>query len=154
MQLIGWRILQQVAHTGNSTVLYRSRILQAKYDMHKIDIQHRFDSIEDYMLNKAFNVPLDVNPTSNKLRARNIHFPDVKHKLLQNDFPYYVEPHISHQVLWATKQLSRQEIDQVLESIMIYQTKRYLFFVNPLNLRSIPGLFHAHVFSMSLLHTI
>eukprot|EP01026_Neomeris_dumetosa_P048286 TRINITY_DN4175_c0_g1_i6.p2 TRINITY_DN4175_c0_g1~~TRINITY_DN4175_c0_g1_i6.p2 ORF type:complete len:109 (-),score=2.52 TRINITY_DN4175_c0_g1_i6:284-610(-) len=62
-----------------------------------------------------------------------------------NDFPYYLEDGIEHHVLWCTEPLQHEEILQVIQQYREgYETT---YFVNPPQLQSIKGVWHAHVLS-------
>lgn len=62
--------------------------------------------------------------------------------LTSNKFPYYVKAH--HSVLWSIKDLDDEEIKTKLDKVL--KDRKYIFFRNPEYLRSIPDLFHVHVF--------
>lgn len=67
--------------------------------------------------------------------------------LNMNTFPYYVEEGISHKLLWSIKDLSDKDIKKYLTEKLI--GLKYVYFRNPEYLRSIPDIFHIHVFVLN-----
>jgi hypothetical protein len=65
-----------------------------------------------------------------------------------NDFPYHVEPGIFHDVLWSNHPLDSDTVQELVNVKMnqLCRTK-FIYFENPDQLKTVPGLFHVHVFS-------
>lgn len=63
-------------------------------------------------------------------------------KWTRNDFPYDVE-NTRHYLVWSTAPLEMQQIDEITRKRV--NGREYLRFVNPVNLRSVKDLWHAHV---------
>lgn len=68
----------------------------------------------------------------------------IKNVLSMNTFPYYVQEGISHKLLWSIKDLNDKEIREYLGKELF--GLEYVYFRNPEHLRSIPDIFHIHVF--------
>jgi hypothetical protein len=67
--------------------------------------------------------------------------------LLSNEYPYWVEPFVCHEVLWAMWDLSNDCVKAFLEPIMRQRNREFVFFANVPGIKSIPNLFHVQTFS-------
>ncbi|KAF9573473.1 hypothetical protein EC968_008449 [Mortierella alpina] len=66
--------------------------------------------------------------------------------LKKNEFPYSVKPGIEHWLIWSRHPLTDEVwIRRYLEERL--PGRDYLFFINPLELRSVPSIFHVQVFT-------
>lgn len=66
-----------------------------------------------------------------------------KYILLENMFPYDVEPPIQHKCLWYEDNLSREEVQAIIDQ---QNMECITFFENPDNLKSIKDVKHYHIF--------
>lgn len=64
-----------------------------------------------------------------------------------NPAPYYLESSISHHIIWATYELTENEVLDILEKERISRGFQALFFRNPGQYQSVKNVFHVHVFS-------
>lgn len=65
---------------------------------------------------------------------------------MENDFPYNVETGIQHFLLWSNQGLDVSEIEEYIKHHpATHGSLETLWFVNPVELRSIPDMWHAHV---------
>lgn len=58
----------------------------------------------------------------------------------ENDFPYYFEDGIEHHLLWATYELTQNEINDFVKQNREPSSYEYIVFVNPTILKSIPSV--------------
>lgn len=66
-----------------------------------------------------------------------------KYIIMENMFPYDVEPPIQHKCIWYKGQMGKNEIEKILDGEgMTYIT----YFENPYNLKSIKEVGHYHLF--------
>ncbi|KAI3658939.1 hypothetical protein MP638_006315 [Amoeboaphelidium occidentale] len=63
--------------------------------------------------------------------------------LRQNDFPYNLEEGILHYVLWANKELSKDQIERYLK--FSFPKSQILWFRNPPTHQTVLSLWHIHV---------
>lgn len=77
------------------------------------------------------------------------------YRLRRNDFPYYTVPSVEHYLLWALRPLTEEEIETALDREFgkmpvgdrsFYNQMDKVWFVNPVNRKSIPGVWHCHIF--------
>ncbi|XXQ31994.1 Protein of unknown function (DUF3605) [Plasmodiophora brassicae] len=113
-------------------------------------VRQRFKSPNDYLFNRVFDQPTQVDPDSGLLTAGPPAATSLR--LRDNDFPYDVTPDIRHCVLWAGS-------TDALQGAIANETslRRYLpvalagadllWFVNPPHLQSVKGIPHAHIFA-------
>ena len=64
--------------------------------------------------------------------------------LKRNDFPYLVQAPIAHFVIFSTYGLNQKEVEDEVEEK--YPNMDYVWWQNPVNKRSIPEIWHVHVF--------
>ena len=107
-------------------VLVRHPIVQSNYELHKQQ-----------------NRPLDKYITEKYLRNK------LNWLITDNKFPYYLDGSIKHKVLWIKPHLSMNE--QIIHKIINRYAKahgynKYIYYENPVEARSIPGIRHYHIF--------
>ena len=101
-----------------------------------------FNSSRDMILVKYFNYKPIV--------AKNDKIVSIYDKkcidkvLCCNTFPYNVDEGISHKLLWSSKDLTDKDIVKFLNKNLF--GLEYVYFRNPEYLRSIPDIFHIHIF--------
>ena len=110
--------LLQSAKNGNFH-LKRTIAIQREYELHK----QRNVNMHDYIMKTYLQ--------------------DQNYNLVLNRFPYDVEENISHYVLWMKNGIFL-DIDEYLKSRFF--PKRFVFWTNPPELKSIPSIIHHHVF--------
>lgn len=62
----------------------------------------------------------------------------------ENDFPYNLDEGIKHYLLWSNQDLSPLDIEECIKEHTAGAIET-LWFINPVQLKSIPELWHAHV---------
>ncbi|KAL4450534.1 hypothetical protein ABPG77_000890 [Micractinium sp. CCAP 211/92] len=62
----------------------------------------------------------------------------------ENDFPYYLEPGITHMNLWANRPLAPAEVEAAVTE-RVPPASQHTWFVNTPTLQSVPAIWHAHV---------
>lgn len=62
---------------------------------------------------------------------------------MENDYPYNVNA--KHYVLWLQYYFENEKINQIIKHELY--NKSYIYYENPINIRSIPEIIHYHVFS-------
>ena len=74
--------------------------------------------------------------------------PDLKWKIIPNEYPYYLGEYIDHLLLWIhpNYQFTLTEIDNIITSKLI-NTKyvKWIYFKNKQNIRSVDGIEHYHI---------
>lgn len=98
------------------------------------DTLAKYGTIEQYLLSTKLHFKPITDPTR----------PPVI--ILPNDFPYSVEEGISHILLWSQIPLSRDYIEDILESNYGHEQYEWVYFVNPPEIQSVRKLPHVHVF--------
>lgn len=100
------------------------------------DTLEKYGTIENYLL----STKLFFDQVENDSKGR----PPVI--ILPNDFPYSVAPGIHHILLWSQTPLTRDYIEEILESNYGHQMYEWVYFVNPPEIQSVRKLPHVHVF--------
>lgn len=158
-KLIDWNELRQIIASNELSLLTRSPTQLHDYQVWKQETLKLYGSIEQYMLQVRLQWSRPLISTSPKSTA----FTGPSDwKCLINDFPYGLEPGISHLVVWSKiklpinrrdpEELSSEAIDIVESFIERFFIKQgqvekddLLYFVNPPSLKSIGNLEHFHV---------
>ncbi|KAI8883550.1 hypothetical protein K501DRAFT_333247 [Backusella circina FSU 941] len=92
---------------------------------------------------------------TNYLKKEKVIFPpdtDVDEKgrpitlILPNDFPYSVDPGITHVLIWSKVPLLKQHVESLLDERYGSSIYEWSYFVNPPEVQSIPSMPHVHVF--------
>lgn len=73
----------------------------------------------------------------------------LNHKVLaMNDFPYYIESGIEHWCVWklGDEDVSQIDVDWAKEELSKRGNfKQMMYWINPVHLKSLPGIHHAHI---------
>ncbi|KAG0180777.1 hypothetical protein DFQ28_002622 [Apophysomyces sp. BC1034] len=92
----------------------------------------QYGSIETYLLKEKLHFPKE-------------HTPQPPVILLPNDFPYAVEPGISHLLMWSQTALHKDYVEEILLS-RYGKDYEWVFWVNPVEIQSVRRLPHVHIF--------
>lgn len=155
-KLISWDELGTIIASNDLSLLTRSPSQLHDYEDWKRETLARYGSIERYMLQVRLQWTEPITPVSQ------VPFEHPKDwKCLPNDFPYGLDPSITHLVIWLKPklpvsmetdnggQLSREAIQMVEKFLgcVFWQVEKddLLYFMNPKGLKSIGNLEHFHV---------
>ena len=128
--------------------LTRSLAQQHEYEVFRYHVKEQYASMVDYLLISKFDFEA-IPAEAGKSKAHPCLQDSVDSKiiLIENDFPYFVEDHIVHYVLWKLKEpITPQEIEDAraeLQSEKIGAVE-LLQWTNPPNIKSVPEIDHVH----------
>lgn len=134
----------EIVRRGALRELRREPKEQEKYNRLVEDVLARYETIEDYILWKVFDLTTS-RPRGESGKLACVLPPDLGRitKWRENEFPYWVEENVRHHILWSTEPIADEEIVEMCDDFL--KTKEYVYFVNPPNLRSVSRIWHAHV---------
>ena len=156
----GWdELVDIVLHQKDLAKLSRSEEQQYNYELYKQNILLQWDTMTDYVLYTKFpNVFTKVDGTlidSPPQRRWKVHPPieSISTKqmaLVKNDFPYYMDDNIEHWILWKLggEAINDVDIENAKQDLCTYHNLRendFIHWVNPVHLKSIPNIEHAHI---------
>lgn len=138
--------------------LSRSEEQQYSYELYKQKLLVEWNTMADYVLFTKFpNVFTKVKDSSNdssQPRRWKVDPPvesitTTHMALVKNDFPYYMEDDIEHWVLWKLggDSISDLDFENAKEDLCRNHNmhgKDIIHWVNPIDLKSIPNIEHAH----------
>ncbi|KAJ1929994.1 hypothetical protein IWQ60_000723 [Tieghemiomyces parasiticus] len=160
--LKSWPELKAIVESGRLELLRRTPANQAYYEKRRKEINQTYGNMTRYIVEKLLGWSIaEQEPSSLEDRlaeARSSTIRDMPDsplpadsfdpslaRLLPNDFPYAIEPTVSHYVLWYKNPLQRSpEVDQYLERA--FPDHDLLFFINPPHLQSVRTISHGHLF--------
>ena len=137
-----WIMLKIAIAFDKMHLVKRKNRTMKKYQMLKPEIK-KYKTTRDYILHHYMNYGIEdcegklcaVKQEGSKIISYN-----------ENMFPYNLNKNIDHYVLWTTDDMD-DKMEEVSKMISYYvEGKKYMFYRNPPNSRSIPDLFHVHVF--------
>ena len=137
---VSWKDLNIMLSKNDLSLLGRTKKHIEMYNKEKKINKVIFNSPEDMIKIRCLDyLPIQQN---NKLYAQ--FYPNLSKKIniTDNKYPYNVEAY--HKILWCEQELSNEQIRKLLSVIL--RDKEYTYFRNPPHLRSIPNLFHIHIF--------
>ncbi|CAG8623906.1 5884_t:CDS:2 [Ambispora gerdemannii] len=170
--ILNWEQVREIIEWGRLELLMREKKVTTEYRRFRKEKNREYGTIDNYVRKKILNwsdlpenpqisgaASITVNnsfstdntasheqhPTSQYFYAE---VPPTHYALLENDFPYAIEPSIKHFILWSKLAFtpgSMQEVDRFLRAQFPWN-KEWLFCVNPPHLQSVQGVSHAHVF--------
>ena len=128
---------------------------QIAMELHTKNVKKRYISMADYILDTYFNIPMKIviDKNDNNIKKYqsdlnpNYEQREFKYVFIPNDFPYRCDEGITHDLLFATKPIeSKDEINNLIYKHLKH--KKYLWWENPLQAKSIPDLWHIHIMSL------
>ena len=126
---------------------YRRGDIQESYINHRKRALKIWVDINDYMLNKLFNVKFRIGNKGLKY----IDMRDIpKHEmtaLTKNDFCYYLEPGVYHYNLWKLNgKINKDDVKNAIDKLKdIYDVEDLVYWENPPNRKTIKGVEHIHI---------
>jgi hypothetical protein len=137
---LSWEEILHLVNNKEFHKLGRSQYIQEYYNYMKHDINKKYNSVRDSILITEFKYKSFIK--NKKYTA----IDDGKEKIVftDNNFPYYVEDNIDHKLLWSTKELDDVQITKLLKKN--FKGVKYIYYRNPPSLRSVPSVFHIHIF--------
>ena len=158
-----WEELVRIIDVENNIFkLSRSPAQQHDYEVFRYHLKQQYRSVLDYILISKFGFDaVAVNEDNNNNNNNQIHqqrlmanpcLEDVPNSpkqiiLVENDFPYCVEEHIVHYVLWKLKEaITPQEISEARKRLQSdpIRALEILQWNNPPSVKSIPEIDHVH----------
>ena len=150
-----WEDLKQIILVEqNLAKLSRSTAQQMDYERFRRRLNQEWRSIYDYILCTKLGFSESATSTKDEdggstQRCCDIeleHISEVRTALVENDFPYNMEPGIEHLILWKTKEnITPHEIQETLRSLQDRENVvDTLHWINPPHLKSLPGIDHVH----------
>jgi hypothetical protein len=139
-------IVLVVDNNENLAKMSRSRQQQHDYEVFRHHMKEQYTSSLDFLLISKFGIAAEKHEGKWKASQSLADTNDPVTSLVPNDFPYFVEDHIHHFILWKTKEpVSKDEIEKVKKELrMDYGAIDILHWVNPPALQSIPEIDHVH----------
>jgi len=126
-------------------VIRRRPVVEAAYELHKRSVLERYESLEDYILGTVFSCGGATQASSGKFKAQ--HCEASRWAFTRNPYPYDIAPGLEHWNLWNRSH--REDIPGATALITKNFGPEAVWWVNiPAN-RTIPGLWHAHIFVQS-----
>ena len=136
--------------------LIRRPELTEKYKKDKIEklklyikyvdfIKHKFLGFDVEKIKINSNNSNDTNNMNGvyKLKAINKDSSYNYNNIALNDFGYYLDPLITHYVLWSTHSMSKYDIKNKMK--IEYPFMDYLWWKNAINVQTIPEIWHVHI---------
>lgn len=137
---VSWESLNSMLADNDLSLMGREEKYVELYKKEKVLNKEIFNSPEDMIKIRCLDyLPIRRNDKLYAFYYRNL---SKKMKLTDNKYPYNVDAH--HKILWSEKELKHNDIVKILS--LILKDKKYIYFRNPPHLRSIPNLFHIHIF--------
>ena len=119
---------------------YRTDDVEAAYAEHKRRVLATYESLEDFILYTVFKCSGSQQANG---RMRSLRCEAHPWAFTENPFPYDIAAELEHWILWSRS--SREDLPRAARLIRD-NFGDAVWFVNTSNNKSVPGLFHCHVF--------
>lgn len=143
---LGWAELKDIVRDGSEAALARlgrAPDVQARYVEHLGWVHATYDSVESFILEAKLGFAAASKP-GGKLSVAMGEGLGEKTATVLNDFGYwFTAPEIKHYLHWSTTELGAAAVEAAAREVAA--GKEYLVFVNPAALKSVRGVWHAHV---------
>ncbi len=146
-----WEDLVQIIEVeAKVQKLTRSLTQQREYEVFRHHVKEQYLSMVDYLLISKFDfesIPAEDGNPKRKAHPCLQDSKEAKIILVENDFPYFIEDHIVHYVLWKLKEpIAPEEIVDARNKLQSNQigAVEVLQWTNPPNIKSIPEIDHVH----------
>jgi Protein of unknown function (DUF3605) len=147
-----WTDLVQIIEVEqNLAKLSRSVKQETEYQIHMRDLKSKWRDPHHYILHSKFGLKKClVKGTDGELWETDPPVSTIEPSLhlSLNDFPYFTAPAIHHYVLWKIGgDVTDQEIEHACQQIRseLGDVLDFLHWKNPLHLKSLPDIDHAHI---------
>lgn len=145
-----WDQLKQIIQAEQDLAkLCRSEDQQREYEIFRLCLQRKYQSVLDFLLISKFGFEKRRNCDEECWRAYPSlrDYSETRTVLVANDFPYYMDDGIVHYILWKTKEpISFEDIagakEQLSRRMELIDT---LHWINPPHLQSLPDIDHVHI---------
>ena len=139
---LSWEMINNIINDKEARLFGRSKDVCKEYVRDKKKATFMYNSTRDMILVKQLNYKPILTKNDKIVGLKDSKcFEQV---ICNNTFPYYVSEGISHKLLWSVKDLTDEDITTILKKELI--GLEYIYFRNPENLRSVPDIFHIHIF--------
>eukprot|EP00210_Caulerpa_lentillifera_P004541 g4333.t1 len=151
---LDWKTTKQIVQEGSYEslkLLIRSSDSQQRYRIHRQKLLSEFysltDSVKIRILGYDYRMEQEEHETGPVFKKKAVagvnHLPTVV--FTENEFPYFFETGIKHDLLWSEQELSSSEIESLIAK---YKPGfEVVWFRNPPELQSIPEVWHVHILS-------
>jgi hypothetical protein len=149
---IEWNDLIRWLDNGQRAQLWRDEHHSQRYHEHQRSVLCDYRSINDYIRIHYLKWNVCIDPTSQK-RTAIMSSASIREPILTvNRFPYDLAHGIQHWLVWCDPKPNEPEkiISNVLNREFPSDRFDRISFINPPRLRSIPDVFHAHIFTREI----
>ncbi|CAJ0646466.1 11215_t:CDS:2 [Entrophospora sp. SA101] len=140
--------LQLLTRTNKDLKIYRE--FRAK-------IEKEYGLIDNYLIKQVLKwncFDINNNNMSSSSPSEEEYFTATtsyeNYSLKLNDFPYAIDPSITHYILWSKLPFNPNDNDNREVELFIKEkfgdNKEWLWFINPIRLQSIRSIHHGHIF--------
>jgi hypothetical protein len=146
----GWTEICDIVTSNRLELLRRNDEMLNKYHEFIEKIKSEYCSVEVYIAHKVFAANLVCGGDGKWELDRKCEAWRENRIIVfrPNDFPYNFEENIAHDLLWSNRPLDAETISEIIaEEMRKRKRKEFVYFENPAHLKTIPGIFHIHVFS-------
>ena len=142
-----WDELKDIVRDGSEAALARlgrAPDVQARYIEHLGWVHATYDSVESFILEAKLGFAAASTLPGGKLSVAVGEGLGEKTATVPNDFGYwFAAPEIKHYLHWSTTELGAAAVEAAAREVAA--GNEYLVFVNPAALKSVRGVWHAHV---------
>ena len=135
--------IKLLVESGNHKLLARSPQNIINYKNFQERVLKEWTSMNDYVKYRyltAYEKRIDANGKKYAVLSNN----ELSYTLAINSFPYFIDENLDHMTLWATEPLQATRVEEILNRY--FDTNNRYWFEQPIDLKSIKGVWHVHVF--------
>ena len=135
---------------GANVHVSRKPNVQRAYEDRKAMVKATFKSYVDMIKVECLEFALSTTKPYKAIRKIN----SRDYALTTTPFPFDIEAGVTHNVLWSLTPLSDQEIKNIIERKFRPQCFKYVYYENALKDKSVPDIWHVHVFVVGAPHIL
>ncbi|TPX45903.1 hypothetical protein SeMB42_g01138 [Synchytrium endobioticum] len=142
-----WDEIVEISKTKDVDRFSRHPDVRDAYVAHRDYIMERYNNVDDYMREKILRWKVEPDSATGKLKAllQDTSDPPPPPVLIPNDFPYACAQGIHHYLLWSPVRVDEQQAHVILERDL-GPDHEWVIMENPPHRRTVPGIFHFHIF--------
>ena len=140
--------IQSFIETNQLSQLGRNSQQEKRYQTITKERGTLWESPSDFILHDKFKLDYIISSSGKRMIPRPLpEWTKGLIKIVPNDFPYNFDKNIIHLILWKIdQQINENDIlDSIKNLKKQYSFDEFCYFINPLYLKSIPDLDHAHL---------
>lgn len=153
-ELLPWETVSSRVKNDNELIFGRTKGTMDSYLAHKAKVNREWRDINSYCKHRMLGYPYSTETVTNEKGMEELRkyvpddadCPGERVKIMENEFPYAFSSDVLHKVIWSADELTIEEYRRHLNKHFSDADYEIEMYINPPQLKSVPGVHHGHGF--------